>query len=476
MDPFNPGLVDFRKIQLSLKSQLSTYETKCRIIFLFCCRKMSEVNIGDIPDLALSLIASYLDVEDLLSFRAVNKSLYNASLRLNILGNIIISLDRSANDIESLSRFLLQDNDATKKVLFKISRAFDSRHWKYSYMSRLVLLQINNIDIFQDVCCKCLLLESLTYIYKKTDFRGGGNRSDNLLKDAQCLSRLKNLNHFTFDGNDSFIPMSIFMQVIKSVHYLTTLELHSIVFFNETGICKDALQLAISRMTNLCRWEQNNVYFPYVDISPPACVREVVMDIDVPYDNHDSDASNDEWHRPSFSLINLNHHPQLERLALSQSGGPHIDDSEIISWDLNIYSNFKSLKLHSVSLSEDYLLCRHLRDLSLWKCDGVRNYLLRLSAMCTLERITLMDIDKFRDTDLVRVVNKMKGLRELRLWSMNSLTCAILSSFKVASLRLVEIYDCKHIDNNEVGIRCIHALRKVLHFTIKVEKEKLLSL
>ena len=86
-----------------------------------------------------------------------------------------------------------------------------------------------------------------------------------------------------------------------------------------------------------------------------------------------------------------------------------------------------------------------------------------------------MDIDKFRDTDLVRVVNKFKGLRELRLWSMNSLTCAILSSIKVSSIKLIEIYDCKHIDNNEVGIRCIHALRKVLHFNIKVEKEKLLS-
>ena len=431
---------------------------------------MSALKIIDVPDLALSVIASYLGIEDLLKFRSVNRSLYNASFGLDVLGNININLDHTSNDMESLNIFLCKQN-AIKKVVFKVSKNFDYKHWKYMYMASITKIHITNIDIFQEVCRKCPLLESVTYCYKKIDFRNR-NVENNLLIDMISLSKLRNLKHFTFDGNDSYIPVAVFMQLVYSVPYLISLGLHSITFYNNTDIYKDSLQFAISQMIRLNKWEQNNVYFPYTDLSPPTSVKEVILDVDVPYDNHDSDNSDDEWYKPCFSLIDLSYHSQLERLELSQTGGPHIDDNEILLWNSDIYLNLKSLKLHAISLSEDYLLCHHLRDLSLWKCDGVKYYLVRLSDICTLGRLTLMDIEKFRDTDLVVVINKFKGLKELRLWSMNSITCAILTSIESKSIKLVEIYDCKHIDNYEIGIKCINALRKILHFNIKLEKEK----
>ena len=397
---------------------------------------MNKKTIKKIPSVILSMIATYLSVKEIKSFRLVCRMFYDATICKDVLKRFTI---KSRPPSKIFMDFLKGISGGKFVTLDLLSVKESSLRKILDSVPNIqnVAVNVKGLHHLKSKCSLC----SLILIDDNASLFNQMRHSDYEAFFRPTLTSLS-LKSLTLKSFNQTYHSDLIQVLLSSTKTIQEFRLESLTINNTKKV--QAFKDFILSCQHITSWTFYNVQISKKGVLLPFTTKQ--------YTCMDS----------ILSLIN-NQHSNLQSFTLA-SLIPYVDKI----WKKNNFTELQYLELHSCFFYFSSMAnCRKLKTLKLLKCHLPFYHLMKLSPVVQngLKELSLQWYKEIDDERILKVIETFVALRKISIINMYTVTPKFLEKINHSKLKFLFIENCCHFNKKTVR-DYIQSIKKDLTFTV----------
>ena len=399
--------------------------------------KMSKKSIKKIPSVILSMVATYLSIKEIKSFRLVCRLFYNATMCKDVLKRLNVKARSTSSIFVNFMKGISGGKFVTLNLLSvketSLSKILDSVPNVQN-----VAVNIKFLHLLKDKFNLC----SLTLIDDNASLFDKMKQSDYEAFFRPTLSSLS-LKSLKLKSFNQTYYSDLIQSLLSSVKTLHKIHFESLTINNTRN--SKAFKDFILSCEHITSWtfcnvkisSKKGILLPFTT-KQYTCVDSIL------------------------SLIN-NQHSNLQSFTLA-SLIPYVDKI----WKKSNFTELRYLELHNCFFYFTTLEnSRKLNTLKLLKCHLPFYHLMKLSphVQSSLKRLSIQTYKEIDDEKILTIIKTFVGLEEISIINMYTVTSKFLEKINHSKLKFVFIENCCQFNKKPVRDH-IYTIKNALAFTV----------
>ena len=399
---------------------------------------MSKKSIKKIPSVILTMVATYLSVKEIKSFRLVCRIFYEATICKDVLERLNVKARSPSNTFVNFMKGISGGKFVTLNLL-SVKEASLKKILDLVPNLQNVAVNIRLLHLLKDKCNLC----SVTLIDDNASLFDKMKQSDYEAFFRPTFSSL-NLKSLKLKSFNQTYHSDLIESLLSSVKSLHKIHFESLTI-NNTRNCKlfkdfilSCQQITSWSFYNVKISSRKGVLLPAFTTKQYTCVDSIL------------------------SLIN-NQHSNLQSFTLG-SLVQYVDKI----WKKSNFTELRYLELHNCFFYFSTLEnSRKLNTLKLLKCHLPFYHLMKLSphVQSSLQRLSIQSYKEIDDERILTIIENFVGLKELSIINMYTVTPKFLEKINHSKLKFVFIENCCQFNKKKVRDH-IYTIRNDLTFTV----------